>query len=200
MLTTRGAQRLGQLVGLRPVHPALRGEEQDPVVGGADEEVPDDVVLLERRTLNALTAALLAAVQVGLGPLGVAGLGDRDDHLLAGDEVLVGHLALGPDDPGPPVVTVLVGDLGELVAHDAALTLRLGQDVLEVGDLGFDSGQLVDDLLLPGRSKPTQLHIEDGLGLDVIDLEQVDQTLAGDVDGLATAESTRSPRRGRREP
>ena len=30
-------------------------------------------------------------VQVGLGALGVAGLGDGDHHLLTGDQVLVGH-------------------------------------------------------------------------------------------------------------
>ena len=62
MLAARRARRLRKVVCLGAVHPALRGEEQDPVVGRADEEVVDDVVLLEPRTLNALTAAFLAAV------------------------------------------------------------------------------------------------------------------------------------------
>ena len=39
---------VGQLVGLGPVDPTLVGEEQDPVVRRADEEVADDVVLAQR--------------------------------------------------------------------------------------------------------------------------------------------------------
>jgi hypothetical protein len=38
-------------------------------------------------------------------------------------------------------------DLGELVRDDLPLPLRLGQDVLQVGDLDLDLRQLVDDLL-----------------------------------------------------
>ena len=46
---------------------------------------------LSCRALHALAAALLRAVQVGLGALGVAGLRDRDDHVLDRDQVLVGR-------------------------------------------------------------------------------------------------------------
>ena len=99
--------RLGQLVRLRPVDPALVGEEQDPVVGRADEEVADDVVLAQRRTADALAAALLRPVEVGLGALRVPGPGDRDDHVLAGDEVLHRDLAVERDDPGPALVAPL---------------------------------------------------------------------------------------------
>ena len=59
VLAACGAAGLGQLVGLGPVDPALRGEEQEPVVRRADEEVRDDVVLLEAGALHALAAALL---------------------------------------------------------------------------------------------------------------------------------------------
>ena len=68
--------------------------------------------------------------------------------------------------------------------HDGALALRLGQDVFQVGDLGLDLGQVVDDPLAFQGGQAPQLHVEDRLGLDVIDVEQLDQTLAGDVDGL----------------
>ncbi len=49
----------GQLVRLGPVHPALVGEEQQPVMGGRDEEVLDDVVLAQRSTLHALATTAL---------------------------------------------------------------------------------------------------------------------------------------------
>jgi hypothetical protein len=62
--------------------------------------------------------------------------------------------------------------------------LGLGQDVFQVGDLGLDLGQVVDDALaFQGRQAP-QLHIQDGLRLDLVDVEQFDQAGPGDVDGL----------------
>src|SRR5439155_26439676 len=67
----------------------------------------------------------------------------------------------------------------------------LGQDVLEVGDLGLDLGEIVDDLLAFQGGQTTQLHVEDGLRLDVVDVEQLDQALPGDVHGLRDRKSTR---------
>ena len=61
------AAGVGQLVGLRPVDPALVREEQDPVVGRRDEEVLDEVVLAQLRAAHALAAAALRAVEVGAG-------------------------------------------------------------------------------------------------------------------------------------
>ncbi len=76
---------------------------------------------------------------------------------------------------------MLLDDFLELIADDRALALRLGQDVLEVGDLGFDLGQIVDDALTFQGGQPAQLHIEDGLGLDLIDVEQLHQPAARDI-------------------
>ena len=72
----------------------------------------------------------------------------------------------------------------EFVADDGALPLRLGQDVLEVGDLGLDLGQVVDDALAFQCGQPAQLHVQDRLGLDLVDVEQLDQAGPRDVDGL----------------
>ena len=97
-------------------------------------------------------------------------------------------VAVGGDDPGATVVAVLLDDLGELVAHDRALPLRLGQDVLQVGDLGLDLGQVVDDALALQCGQPAQLHVQDRLGLDLVDVEQLDQAGPRDVDGLRRAD------------
>ncbi len=188
MLTTRRAVRLGQLVRLRAVDATLRREEQQPVVRGRHEEVLDDVVLLELGTLDALAAALLRAVQVGARALGVTGLGDGDDDVLACDEVLVVDIAVGRDEPRATLVAVLVDDLLQLVADDGALPLRTGQDVLVVLDLALDLGEVVDDLLTLEGSEATQLHRQDGVGLDLVDREQLDQAGARDVDGLRRAD------------
>jgi hypothetical protein len=72
--------------------------------------------------------------------------------------------------------------------HDGALPLRLGQDVFQVGDLGFDLGEVVDDALALQRGQAPQLHVQDGLRLDFVDVEQLDQAGPGDVDGLRRAD------------
>src|SRR6202011_3218188 len=124
------------------------------------------------------------AVQVGLRALGVAGLGDRHDDVFAGDQILVGNLAVGRNYPRAPVVAVLVGDLGQLVMHDAALTVRLGENVFQIGDLGLDLGQVIDDALTLQGREAAQLHVEDGLGLYLIDVEEFDQARTCVVDCL----------------
>src|SRR4051794_6585890 len=181
VLAAGAAVRLGQLVGLEPVHPALGGEEQDPVVRRADEEVRDDVVLLELRALDTLAAALLRPVEVGLGPLRVPGLGYRHDDVFDRDEVFVRDVAVVRDDLRAPLVAVLLDDLDQLVADDLPLPLRPGEDVLQIRDLALDLGQLVDDLLALQRREAPELHVEDRLGLDLVDVEQVDQAGPGDV-------------------
>ena len=132
--------------------------------------------------MHPLAAAFLAAVEVGLCALGITGLGDRDDNVLPGDQILIGDVTLGRDNPGPPVVSVLLDDLGEFVTNDAALAFRFGEDVLEVRDLRFDFGQVLDDPLALQRGQPTQLHIQNRLGLNIVDLEQFDQSGTGHVD------------------
>ena len=190
VLAARGAVGLGQLVRLDPVDAALGGEEQEPVVSRGDEEVTHDVVLLELRSAHALATALLGAVQVGSGPLGVAGLGDGDHHVLAGDEVLVGDVAVGRDDGRAAVVAVLLHDLVELVADDLTLTLGAGEDVLVVRDLDLDLGELVHDLLPLECREAAELHVEDGLRLVVVDIQEVLETLARHVDGLGPSDQS----------
>ena len=71
----------------------------------------DHVVAPQGRAAHALAAALLGAVLVGQGALGVATAGDRHDEVLVGDQVLHREVAVGRDDLGTPVVAVLLDDL-----------------------------------------------------------------------------------------
>ena len=124
MLALRVAAGLLHLVGLGAVDAALVREEQQPVVRGGDEEVLDHVFAAQLRALDALAAAVLAAVVVAAGALDVAAAGDGDDHLLFGDEVFDAHVAVEAEhDLGAAVVAEPVDDLGELVADDRALAL-----------------------------------------------------------------------------
>ena len=125
------------------------------------------------RAANTLAAAVLRPVQVGLGALRVAAAGDRDDDFLVRHQVLDGQVAVGRDDLGTPLVAELLDDLGQLVADDGPLPDRVGQDVLEVGDDRLELVQPVDDLLPLQGGQPAQLHVQDRLRLDLVDLQQL---------------------------
>ena len=142
VLTLGVAAGLGDLVRLRAVDAALRREEQQPVVGRGDEEVLDDVVGAQLRALDALAAAVLLAVVVAARALDVAVAGDGDDHLLFGDEVFDRHVAVeAREDLRCGGRRRTVDDRGQLVADDRALALGVGEDRLEVGDLGLELGR-----------------------------------------------------------
>ena len=64
----------------------------------------------------------------------------------------------------------------------------VGEDRLEVGDLGLELGRLVDDLLTLERRQAAQLHLQDRVGLDVVDVEELLQALARLVDGRRPAD------------
>ena len=53
--------------------------------------------------------------------------------------------------------------------------LGAGQDVVVVGDPALELVELVDDLLSLQGGQSTQLHVEDGGGLDLVDLEELHQ-------------------------
>ena len=69
------------------------------------------------------------------------------------------------------------------LGHDGPLALRLGEDVLEVQDHRLELVVLVDDLLALEGGEAAQLHLEDGAGLQLVDVEQLDQAVAGRLDG-----------------
>ena len=166
------ARALGQLVGLDAVHAALVREEQQPVVRGGQEEVIHHVVLAQLGALDALAAAVLGAVFVGLGALNEAGVGHGDHHVLFGDQVFDVHLAGERQDLGAAVVAVLGDDLVELVADDLALAFRLGEDVDVVGDLALQFLMLGHDLVAVHAGQRAQLHGQDGVRLHLVDVQQ----------------------------
>src|SRR6185369_16703600 len=92
-------------VDLRAEDATAVREEQRPVVGVRDDQVLDCVLLAGDVADDALAAAVLAAVRRDGLALDVAAAADRDDDVLVGDEVLVGHLPAG-----------VVGDAGLALA------------------------------------------------------------------------------------
>src|SRR5699024_11730495 len=79
-----------------------------------------------------------------------------------------------PHPPPPPSFpTRRSSDL--LIMHNRALTLRTSQDVLVISDLKLDLCQLIDDLLTLQSGQTAQLHGQDGISLNGVDVEQAHQ-------------------------
>src|SRR2546425_3175753 len=108
----RGAGGLGDLVHLEPVALPLLREEHHVVVGRGDEQVLDPVVVLGVGGDHALAAAALAPVGGRRETLDVAGVGHGDHHVLFGDQVLDGELALVGDYLVAPLVAEAGRQLG----------------------------------------------------------------------------------------
>ena len=162
------AARVGDRVDLGAEHAAAVGEEQRPVVGVGGEQVLDRVLLAGDVADDPLAAAMLAAVGRDRLALDVAAAADRDDDVLVGDQVLVGHLAAGVvDDPRAALAGVLALQLGELVLDDREDAGRVGEDVLELGDELDDREVLLLDLLALEGREAGEPHVEDRLGLEL---------------------------------
>ena len=137
-------------------------------MGVGHQQVADGVLFDGARADDALAAARLAAVRDERLALDVAATADGDDHVLVGDEVVVAELLVGAAlDARAAVLAVLDVQLAQLVADDLEHALGVGQDVLELGDALDDGHVLVLDLLALERRQTAQLHLEDGVGLDL---------------------------------
>ena len=132
---------------------------------GSHEQAADKVLVAGLHPCPALAAAALRAIGRERHALDVAGVRDRDHHVLALDQVLVLDLAFLLDDDG-------LARGGELVLHRRQLFLddRLhacarAQDVEIVGDFHRELVELFRNLLAAERGQPLQAQIENGLGL-----------------------------------
>src|SRR5664280_3589333 len=133
---------------------------------------------------------MLRTVEVNLGSFGVTASGDRHDHVVLGDEVFHRHVTIEGNDLCATVVTVLCHDLSQLLTDDRALTLRRGQDGVELIDHRLQLVMAVNELLTLECGQTTQLHVEDRLRLKLIDAQQLDQPVASDLN------SGRGPNQG----
>ena len=173
---------LGDLVDLQPVDLAVVGEEQEVGVRRGDVHVLDDVLLLGLHAGDALAAPALAPVGLDGRPLDVARPRDGDDHLLVGDQVLEGELDRLLDDLGPPLVGVLRLEGEQLVLDDLPHEGVGGEDRPQPLDELEHLGVLLDHLLALELRQALEPHVQDGLRLDLAQLELAHQRLAGGVD------------------
>ena len=166
-----GAAALGDGVALQPEDTAPVGDKEDVVMGGAHEQLLDNVLFLPGHAGNAPAAPVLGLVG-GLGlALDIARLGEGVDALFLGDQVLDVHLTGDRLDLGAAVVGKAALDVQKLVLNDGQNPAVVGQNVLPVLDLGPQGGQLLLDLEDFQTSQTAQLQLHDGIGLGIVETE-----------------------------
>ena len=164
-LAARVRRRHRQPPDLFLVDLAARGEEQHRRMGRGHEQAADKILVAGLHARAALAAAALRPIGRERHALDVAGVRDRDHHVLALDQVLVLDLAFLLDDDG-------FARGGELALHrrkfflDDRLHARArAQDVEIVGDFDRELVELFGNLLAAERGQPLQAQFENGLGL-----------------------------------
>ncbi len=175
----RIARALRQLVHLLAVHLAGVGEEQQVVVRRRDEEMVDVVIVLQLHAAQALPAAALGAIRRDRQALDVALVGDGDDHLLLGDEVLQVDVAFAGHDLRAPLVGVALADLQQLGSDQRIDAALVAQDRAQLGDAGLQLVVLGLDLAGLELREPLQAQVQDGARLDLGEVEPAHQPGAG---------------------
>src|SRR3954453_13285501 len=123
----------------------------------------DVVLVLQVHPHHADAAAALLAVGRDRQPLDVAGLGDRDHHVLFRDHVLELKLFLGGDDLRATVVAAAIDALQlEQLVLDQRIDLLLGaEQVAQLVDALANVLELVLDALALERGQREQAQLED---------------------------------------
>ena len=164
----RAPRVVGRLVDAEGIHATLVSEEQQLFVGIHHRDLHDRVVIPVVRAAHALAPAPLVAVGADGHALDVPALAQRDHHVFLHDELFDGLLLqFLADDLGAPRVSVLALDLAGFPLDLSSDLLRVLQQILQPGNgrqqvIVF----FVQALSLQG-SQPAQLHVENGLGLDL---------------------------------
>src|SRR6185369_13145994 len=178
-LALGGSTAFGNLVQLEPVGLAEVREEQQVGVGRGNEQVLDDVLFLGLHPGHALAPAPLAAVGLDVRALDVPRARDGDHHLLVGQQILDGQVGGLEEDLRAAGVAVLLFDGHQLLLDDSHQLDVGSEDALELFDELQGLLVLLDDLLPLQRRQPAELHVEDGLGLDLGEVQPPHELVAG---------------------
>src|SRR5438105_7442393 len=138
----------------------------------------DEILFARAHADAALAAAALVAIVGDGGPLDVTGVADRDRHVFLGNQVLDAELALFGEDVRSPRVAVLLLNLPQLLDDDLHHEPVAREDRQQPFDQLHQLGELVENLLPFEAGQPLQLHVENGLRLDLRQLELDDQAFA----------------------
>src|SRR5690625_980963 len=165
----------GQVVDLLAVDAAPVGEEQHVIVRAAHQQQAVDVVFLGALGGNAAAAADLGPVQRRRGAFDVTAAGQRDHHLLFGDQVFLADLLAVIGDLAAALIAELPAHRQQFLADDPPQLRLVTEDDGQPFDLGGYLAVLLEQFLALQAGEALQAHVQDGLRLDVTHAERLDQ-------------------------
>ena len=138
----------------------------------------DEIPVLHVHPGYAAPAARLLAVGGQRQRLDVPGLGDRDHHLLVGDQVLDVDLVLGMRDLRTALIAEALLDLRQLLLDHGQHARLVSEDRAQLGDPLGHVGMLLFDAVGLERRQLGEAQVENRCGLDVAEIKALDQLLA----------------------
>ena len=127
-------------------------------------------------------AAALRSEGGGGNAFDVAALGQADQYRFILDQVRFAELFGGiPGDSCAAIVPEPFGEVAHIVLDQGQDLLRMGQQVFQMSDVLCHLLMLFFDLPALEGGQPAQLHIQNGLGLDLAQIEAADQVLLGHI-------------------
>ena len=138
-------------------------------------------------SLGTDASASLLVELVKLGALDVAHVRNGDDHRIVGIEVLGIELVVEGNNLGAALVAILLLHLLQFLLHDLLATLGVVEDFLQVGNELHQVVVLLMQLVDTQASQLTQAHVDDGLRLELVQVEALFQVALGVAGGLAVS-------------
>ena len=179
---------LGNLVALEPVAAALLGEEEQRVVHRGGIDILGEVGIAGLGSLAAHTATALLAELAQGGTLHIAHVTDGDDHGVIGIEVFGIELLAGVLDLRAALVAVFLLHLEQFVLHHLLAEFGVVENLLQIVDELHQLVILVVQLVHLQTRELAQTHVDDGAGLDFIEVEALHEVLDGLLGGLRRAD------------
>ncbi len=183
------ARALGNLIGLHAIYAAHVREEHKVVVRGRHHHLGDIVVLDGLHALDALAAAVLALEVIHVHALDVAKLGEGDNGVGHGDEVLHGDVILVKADGRAAIIAVLCRNGKNLLLDDGKQTLLVGKDCLQLADELHELLVLRLKLATLQAGQSAKSHLDNGVGLSLAQAEAVHQLALGGGDILGATDN-----------
>ena len=134
---------------------ALVGEEKQIGVGRGVDQLANHVVVRHFSGLHAPTATGLRPVCGGGYRFHITRLGNRDDQLVIGDQILETQVSLVRNQPRAPVFPVLLFDSDQLFADDCPTLLGISKDPHQLGYHPVEFSEFATEFVDFKRRQPT---------------------------------------------
>ena len=173
----RLARTLLDFVNAQPVATAFGGEEQHRVVHRGMIDVLDEVLIAGGSAFGSDPAAALRAEFGQRCALDVAEVADGDHHFVVRIEVFGVEIRKVGQDFGLALVAIGLFHLQQFVLNHLLAEFGIRQNLIEVGNALFEFVVLAAEFLLLQTGELRQTHLDDGLGLHLVEREALHQAL-----------------------